>query len=506
MMMKLTPSRLAARFAGTLILTLGVVAASCSEDAAEPRADGAGSSGSVAVGGACQADADCRFNICSGGVCQMPCSEDLDCASGSSCSETLGYCESSAGSCRAPSDCGPTETCDRGECVALPDGDCTPASIRCVGDAAVVCSPAGEVVSTTECAPEGICVEEEGVARCADVLCEPGSSRCFGAGSVKTCSADGQDEAVESCAAGTTCVDAECVQSVCTPNQLRCDGDDLIGCDFRGQSERLIVTCEEGCQNNECVFTGLPPCREGAKLSCYGGPEPRSSLGACNFGEQVCTGGEWGECEGWTSPAEDSCEPTLDCSSELPMTAVVTNDIGSQLVSWLRARGWTVTSVSSLEDSHLESASLVMGVTLTTSLSAINIRQFLEDGGAFMMFGTASPSVDCALMNPSLSMLDFHFSCSKQVLGGDVMLRSHDAVAGLRAGDIPHTAATEIELVSGGSAEAIVRAGGNPIAVAAPVGCGRAVIWGDIELIQDQTWDVAELIWARILPWISASN
>lgn len=494
----------AASLAASLFLLFSVGACSLElEDASSEPVPGTDVRGDAPVGASCQAQQDCASGVCVSGTCRQDCEDDAQCDSPETCDTALGFCRAAAG-CTPASGCSAGETCDAGVCVALPDGACEPASVRCVGDAVVVCSPAGEIARTTECAPTGLCVVEEGLARCADVLCSPGDVRCRGASMRVTCSADGQSETEAACEGGTVCIEGACEATTCPPNQLRCSGDDLVACDFRGQEERLIETCDEGCQNNECVLSAGNACREGLRISCYGGTEPPSQLGACNYGEQVCTDGEFGACEGWTAPADLSCEPEVVCDDVTRRTAVVTRDAGARLVTWLRARGWTVEVVNTLEDSHLQSAELVMGSALNTSLSAPLLRTFVDQGGAFFLYGTGAPSADCALLNPSLGQIGVRFSCSTRVTGGATQTASHPAVQGLDASEIPFSAATAVEESQAGAGTPLASSGDNRLGLAVEIGCGRGVLWADGELLRDGAWDVAEPVWSLLIAWLSS--
>ena len=51
---------------------------------------------------------------------------------------------------------------------------------------------------------------------------------------------------------------------------------------------------------------------EGATEYCYPGPAVTRGIGLCADGTHVCTGGLWGECEGYTLPAAELCDDLLD--------------------------------------------------------------------------------------------------------------------------------------------------------------------------------------------------
>jgi hypothetical protein len=59
------------------------------------------------------------------------------------------------------------------------------------------------------------------------------------------------------------------------------------------------------------------PCSpDGAIAACYPGPLATESIGECHDGVATCTGGQWGECEGYQLPAAEECGDGLDNSCD----------------------------------------------------------------------------------------------------------------------------------------------------------------------------------------------
>ncbi|MDI7267166.1 MAG: MopE-related protein, partial [Myxococcota bacterium] len=102
-----------------------------------------------------------------------------------------------------------------------------------------------------------------------------------------TCGVGACARSAPGCADGRT--------GVCTPGD---PGTEV--CD-NGIDEDCDGTPDDGCE-----------CADGDEQACYTGPADLRGVGACVEGEQVCTGGSWGSCEGEGRPEAETCNGTDD--------------------------------------------------------------------------------------------------------------------------------------------------------------------------------------------------
>jgi hypothetical protein len=164
----------------------------------------------------------------------------------------------------------PDTTPDTPDVTETPDVDlpstCIPFERRCISaTTAVECvetadgwreAPCGE---GTEC-DEGACVQPPD-------RCTPGASLgCATPSQVNVCGDDGLPR-IEACPAATpTCVDGECTDQVCVPNQRTCRGTEVFECAADGRTESMVQICEFGCSVGRCA----DPCAGDSKdyLGC----------------------------------------------------------------------------------------------------------------------------------------------------------------------------------------------------------------------------------------------
>lgn len=76
-----------------------------------------------------------------------------------------------------------------------------------------------------------------------------------------------------------------------------------------GVNPGMAEVCDDNL-DNDCsmgVDTDCPCPTEGEERSCYPGPAGTVGVGACRVGVQVCQGGVWRACEGFTLPAGEAC-------------------------------------------------------------------------------------------------------------------------------------------------------------------------------------------------------
>ncbi len=214
--------------------------------------------------------------------------------------------------------------CD--DCIMLPGGDaicgaCTPGTTMCAGTTILVCTAMGELETTPCMDTTPVCLETAGVPSCVE--CVEGEVRCDGM-APEICNAAGAweangatcpifcfDGACQECAPETvvcadgdtlsTCdatgsfVDSDCSGGAplctsaitpprcveCEPNNVRCDGSDLVTCDAAGV-ETTVACGALGCDSS----TTPPSCRtcEDGETRCAG-----DALETCSGGEFTST-------------------------------------------------------------------------------------------------------------------------------------------------------------------------------------------------------------------------
>lgn len=201
-----------------------------------------------------------------------------------------GYVEAcnGAGTGWVESACGEDAACVSGRCVPLvceitrdEAGEVVERQERCNGSAAEQCSETGTRFETRENCVAG-CVEVDGRAVCADVVCTPASTRCVDFESVETCNASGTAWTARSCS--TTAGEGRCADGVCLPKACsvtRVDGE------ITARDVRCDGAARQQCNDGESDWTTVELCAFGCEMA--GDPaHPACSSPACEPGERAC--------------------------------------------------------------------------------------------------------------------------------------------------------------------------------------------------------------------------
>ncbi len=219
-------------------------------------------------------------------------------------------CAADGLSFEAPAACGGDEVCVAGACV---DQSCTPGSVECAGDNLATCAPDGTDRELVDCSATGqICVTEGAVAACGDPACTPDSSRCAPEGeSVIVCDARGSAETTVPCGPDSFCADGACSPSVCDAGDPPvCFGGDVWQCDDRGAGFDLVETCVDGalCVSGACLDV---VCTPGA-VACDG-----EVLTRCSADGTVLTTDDCGARDAWCDEPAGVCRPRV-CDPSTP--------------------------------------------------------------------------------------------------------------------------------------------------------------------------------------------
>ena len=160
----------------------------------------------------------------------------------------------------------PTTDCTTIDSVCL-FGSCKPVICvpeepqHCEEGSVVLCKDRGtRVLEVQKCSEAQYC--EEGTCK---LRCPPGSRSCSTDGWTLLCAEDGSDtvpQPVEQCMDGQACDGGECLDVICDPGGIRCDGQVVYACPNPGTRIVVLDTCLEGthCEpgNSRCVADAPP--------------------------------------------------------------------------------------------------------------------------------------------------------------------------------------------------------------------------------------------------------
>jgi hypothetical protein len=170
-------------------------------------------------------------DACSDGGFGCTCSADACvarvCAPGSArcVGNAAQRCEGQGVGFGALEDCG-QDSCIAGRCL---DESCTPGARFCSGQTLLVCQQDGFGFDQTTCAEA--CDGADGVAQCAEQICEPLSQQCANATTLRLCNASGTETALVPCGASQACENGACVEQSCVPEcgSRTCGPDPVCG-------------------------------------------------------------------------------------------------------------------------------------------------------------------------------------------------------------------------------------------------------------------------------------
>jgi expansin (peptidoglycan-binding protein) len=130
-------------------------------------------------------------------------------------------CTPGSAGCSAPEGNNPDTPIDQSGNEPVAAG-CTPNSAACSGNVLNRCDGFGAPLPAQDCAANGgSCGQIAGVATCIEPVCTPNAVSCDGANTIATCSADGTSEALTRCGDGTVCEGAgTCAPVSCNAGAL----------------------------------------------------------------------------------------------------------------------------------------------------------------------------------------------------------------------------------------------------------------------------------------------
>lgn len=232
-------------------------------------------SDAVCVGFApCARDADCdETEVCSdAGQCAM-CASDTDCADGFACSgsKCVARCDSNE-------DCPAVYHCTRATC-ALDVCEAGTSSCSVMGNATTLCSAAGDSSELSPCGKGRTCSSSAGVATCEPSACAPATWSCDETRKqAELCSADGLEVVrTKDCAVdGLICDGGECVERICEPGVVRCDGHATATCNDSGSNEAKSP-CADGERCDTDSATCVAQICEPGSAGCI-----EETIGQCN--------------------------------------------------------------------------------------------------------------------------------------------------------------------------------------------------------------------------------
>ena len=247
----------------------------------------------------CDDGSECTDNdVCGGGTCQ---GDGLVCDDENPCTDDT--CSVETGCVFTANDIG----CDDGDACTdqdvCADKACAGAAITCddgnlcTGD---TCDPQTGCVFTANaeaCDDGDACTDQD---TCADKACAGAAITCDDGNLCTGDTCDPQTGCVftanaEACDDGDACTDQDtCADKACAGAAITCDDDNPCTAD--------------SCQAGECAF--VPD--DSVTVGCYNGPATTAGVGACKTGQQACSGGSLGPCEGAVEPATELCGNGMD--------------------------------------------------------------------------------------------------------------------------------------------------------------------------------------------------
>lgn len=232
--------------------------------------------------------------VCTGSAPEAACVGGEGCPLGASVcldARTLRVCQDAAAGWQEVS-CGPTATCDFGDCIE---------------DSAPTGGPGTDSGPGTESGPgsvpgsSGVPGTGSGGGSGAPFFCVPGVRSCDG-NTVRTCNGEGSGFDTRTCASGERCEGGACVPAtdipstegpICDPGSRVCDGNTVVVCNAQGTSEtRQACASTERCTAGACLpVTEEPVCSPGTTL-CEGNGVRTCNAQGTGFGSAVSCGSD----------------------------------------------------------------------------------------------------------------------------------------------------------------------------------------------------------------------
>lgn len=259
-------------------------------DGGDDTGDGCG------AGPACDADEVCEGDVCVPLEVITCVPDEIGCLNAA----TAFLCNA-AGDGRTDLPCLASQTCQAGACVAQ---ICTPETSTCTGDVRVDCDATGLQETVVPCSDLPVCAESTlgcacEVDTCVPRQCTPGALRCAGNGA-QTCNPAGTAwSAIVDCPTGQGCIEGTCLPPVCSAGTAACSGDVQLTCRSAGTGYDSVNCADSGqrCDpaTNACAARICAPnsqvCATGTEvvLVCDAAGATVTPT-ACGAG-QICTAG-----------------------------------------------------------------------------------------------------------------------------------------------------------------------------------------------------------------------
>jgi hypothetical protein len=267
---------------------------------------------------------------------------------------------------------------------------CVPEEVSCDGDDRVLlCSADGLSQSALDdCQTDEYCDEND--PACKAQICSPGEPICDAAENVATtCNARGNGfttGGTDCDDTGALCVDGDCLPIICTPGQLRCDGDDrVLLCNADGTTENLYDDCttSEYCDENDntckaqICSPGQPVCNEAENIAttCNTRGNGYEDGGTdCDDGGMFCVDGECtlNNCGTTVCPGASCVELGTTCAYLVDPNAGRTRSQATTACSGLGA-GWSLCTSTQICQSAMHAYLAAQGCDCYGGLAACSV-------------------------------------------------------------------------------------------------------------------------------------
>ncbi len=169
----------------------------------------------------------------------------------------------------------------------------------------LTCAVDGSSQSEVRCDEADVCAQLDGTVSCVAVVCAPDEIGCTDGVTAYLCDSTGTSRTLLPCTTGQYCSEGRCLDQVCEPSSVTCEGRDRVQCDASGSS-RVVLACNDGancspgefgciCDEGSCVQRTCQPgtgrCVGNSGQMCMDDGLGYTEPGDCGS-TNVCVGGE----------------------------------------------------------------------------------------------------------------------------------------------------------------------------------------------------------------------